>query len=201
MKAREAAVKDRDAKFDDCHGKLETMERSLEMERAELDAKAKVLAEDRVAFAKMEKRARAALKTLYESGLEEPLAGTEDGPAQLLPFLVKALEEVMTGVGPMAEVEVCVLSSAVLTRVFSHIHLGDPDANLDDLLEHMDSEHFVVAAKAVKSQVEALLGKFRAFATAPMAGDVDLAASGGGAGGSNTTMGVEPVANDGVVQG
>ena len=55
------------------------------MERAELDAKAKVLAKDRVSFAKMEKKARAALKTLYESGLEEPLAGAEDGPPSCFP--------------------------------------------------------------------------------------------------------------------
>ena len=67
------------------------MERSLKAERTELDAKAKVLAEDRVAFMKMEKRTRAALKTLYESGLEEPLAGAEDGHAKLLPLVTDSL--------------------------------------------------------------------------------------------------------------
>ena len=53
MKPREAAAKDRDAKLDDRHSRLETLERSLKAERTELDSKAKVLAEDRVAFAKL----------------------------------------------------------------------------------------------------------------------------------------------------
>ena len=51
MKAREAAIKDQGAKLDDRCGRLETLERSLKAERTKLDAKAKVLAEDRVAFA------------------------------------------------------------------------------------------------------------------------------------------------------
>ena len=67
----------------------------------------------------------------------------------------------------MAEVEARVLSSAALTRVFSHLHLRDPDANLDELLEPVDSERFAAAAEAVKIQVEALLGKFRAFLLRP----------------------------------
>ena len=75
MKAREATAKDRDAKLDVRHSRLETLERSLKAERTKLDVKAKVLAEDRVAFTQLEKKARATLKTLYEGGLEEPLAG------------------------------------------------------------------------------------------------------------------------------
>ena len=90
MKAREAAVRDRDAELDDRHGWLETLEQALKAERIELDGKVKVLAEDRVAFT----------KTLYEGGLEKPLAGAEDGPAELLPFLVRALEDVTDGLGP-----------------------------------------------------------------------------------------------------
>ena len=74
----------------------------MRAEKAELDAKAKVLAEDRVAFADLEERSRKALKTLYDGGLEKPLAGAKDSPAQLLPFLVEALEEIVTDVGPMA---------------------------------------------------------------------------------------------------
>ena len=46
MKAREAAVKARDAELDDRRGRLETLEQALKVERAELDDKAKVLAED-----------------------------------------------------------------------------------------------------------------------------------------------------------
>ena len=66
-------------------------------------------------FSTFKDRSRVALKTLYEMGLEKPLTTDEYGPAQLLPFLVKALEEVMEGIGPMAEVEARVLSSAALT--------------------------------------------------------------------------------------
>lgn len=62
---------------------------------ADLNARARVLAEDRVAFADLEKRSRKALKMLYERGMEKPLDTAEDGPAQLLPLVVKALEEVI----------------------------------------------------------------------------------------------------------
>ena len=57
----------------------------MQVEKTELDAKEKVLAEDRAAFALLEERAREALKTLYEKGLEKPLAADGDGPTQLLP--------------------------------------------------------------------------------------------------------------------
>ena len=143
------------------------LEQVLKVERTELDRKAKVLAEDRVAFAKLEEKGHAALKTLYEGGLEKPLAGTEDGPAELLFFLVEALEEVVRGIDPTAEAEARVLSSVALTCVFSHLHLRDPAARLDELLEPVDDEHCAAAAAAVKSQVEALLEKFCAFAPAP----------------------------------
>ena len=108
-----------------------------------------------------------ALKALYEKGLEKPLTTDEDGPAQLLPYLVEALEEVMSGLGPRAEEEARVISSAALTRVFSHLHLRDPAAHLDELLEPVDDKHCAAAAAVVKGQVGALLGKFRAFASAP----------------------------------
>ena len=88
-----------------------------------------------MAFAEMEEKARASLKTLYESSLESLLAGTEDGPAKLLPFLVRALEDVTLGLGPTAESEACVLSSAALTRVLTHIYLRNPNVDLDSLLE------------------------------------------------------------------
>ena len=75
MKAREDAIMDRDAKLTRLaevqtteRGRLETLEQKLRAERAELDAKAKVLAEDRVAFALLEERSRMALKLPYEKG-------------------------------------------------------------------------------------------------------------------------------------
>ena len=52
--------------------------------KAKLDDEALVLAEDRVAFTEMEAKARSSLRTLYNSGLESPLAGAKDGPAKLL---------------------------------------------------------------------------------------------------------------------
>ena len=75
MKAREAAVKDWDAKIKKRRDRLGALERELEARKVELDGEARVLAEDRLAFAEMEDKARASLKTLYESGLESPLAG------------------------------------------------------------------------------------------------------------------------------
>ena len=137
------------------HRWLEELEQELKVEKAELDAKAKVLAEDRAAFKLLEERSRTALQSLYEKGLEEPLATDDEGPIQLLPHLVAALEDVMDGIGPLVEREDRTLSSATLTRVFSHLHLRDPDADLDELLEPVDDERCAAAAEAVKSRVEA----------------------------------------------
>ena len=139
----------------------------MRVKEADLDAKARVLADDRAAFLTFEERSHVALKTLYEKGLEKPLASDEDGHAQLLPFLMKAVEEDVEGIGPMAEVEARVLSSAALTWVFSHVHLRDPKPRLDELLEPVANEHYAAATAAVKCQVEALLKKFDAFAPCP----------------------------------
>ena len=131
-------------------GRLEELEQKVRAEKAELDVKVKVQAEDCASFALVEKRSREALKSLYEKGLEKPLTTDEDGPAQLLPYLVAALEEVVSGIDPMAEQEARVLSSAALTRVFSHLHLRDPTTCLDELLEPVADEHYTAAAAAVK---------------------------------------------------
>ncbi|KAM3226839.1 hypothetical protein ACQJBY_059053 [Aegilops geniculata] len=170
MKAREDAIKGHNTELEQSakaqtieRGRLKELERKVKAEEAELGAKAKVLAEDRAAFALLEERSRMVLKTLYEKGLEKPLTTDEDGPAQLLPYLVEALEEVADGIGPMADGEARVLSSAALTRVFSHLHLHDPTARLDELLEPVANEHCEAAAAPMKGQVEALLKKFRAF--------------------------------------
>ena len=60
----------------------------------------------------------------------------------------------------------------------------------------MDSERYTAAAEAVKSQVETLLGKSRAFAPTPMGGGAADPAAPSGA-----TTGVESLAGDGDVQG
>ena len=207
MRAREDAIKNRDAVLGQLEktqaaerSRLEKLEREVKAKEADLDAKAKVLAEDRATFADLEERSRATLKTLYEKGLERPLATDEDGPAQLLPFLVKALEEVVEGVGPMAEAEARVLSSVALTRVFSHLHLRDPNACLDELLEPISGEHCRAAAAAMQGQVEALLKKFRGFASTPLAGgEATAAAPAGDQGeGDATKGGVPPTGFDGV---
>ena len=137
MKAQEDAIKGRDAELGELakaqaaeRGRLEELERKVKAKEVDLDAKAKVLAEDREAFSLLEKRSSMALKSLYKKGLEKPLTTNEDGPSQLLPHLVKAVEEVVEGIGPMAEAEAHVLSSAALTRVFSHLYLHDPIACL-----------------------------------------------------------------------
>ena len=49
----------------------------------------------------------------------------------------------------------------------------------------MDAERSAATAEALKGRAEALLAKFRAFATAPKAGAAGSAASGGGADKSN----------------
>ena len=65
----------------------------------------------------------------------------------------------------MTEAEARVLSSAALTRVFTHIYLRDPSADLDSLLEPVSGEGAAAAAEAVKGRAETLLGKFWAFST------------------------------------
>ena len=108
----------------------------------------------------------------------------------------------MSGIGPMAEEEARVLSSAALTRVFSHLHLRDPAARLDELLEPVDDERCAATATAVKGQVEALLKKFRGFALTPSTGGAtDPAALAGGAGEGDATKGGAPSVGDGGVQG
>nr|XP_020151005.1 uncharacterized protein LOC109736203 [Aegilops tauschii subsp. strangulata] len=209
MRAREDAIKNRNAELGELEkvqaverSRLEELERKAGAKEVELDAKAKVVAEDRAAFALLEKRSRVALKALYEKGLEKPLTTDEDGPAQLLPYLVVALEEVVSGIGPMAEAEARVLSSAALTRVFTHLHLRDPTAHLDELLEPIDEEHCAAAAAAVKGQVEALLKKFHGFALTPStSGATDPAAPAGGAGKGDATKGGAPSVGDGGVLG
>ena len=185
MKPREEAVKNHDAELAELgkkqaaeRNRLEELEWKMGTREANLDAKARVLAEDSVAFADLEKRSRKALKTLYEHGLEKPLDTDQDGPAQLLPLVVKALEEVVDGLGPMAEAEARVLSSAALTRLFSHLHLCDPNACLDALLEPIAEDQYEAAAAAVQDQVGGLLRRFRGFVSAPLSGVVDLAAGG-----------------------
>ena len=186
MKAREEAVKNHDAELAELgkkqaaeRNRLEELEQKMGTREADLDAKARVLAEDRVAFADLEKRSRKVLKTLYEHGLEKPLDTDKDGPAQLLPLVVKALEEVVDGLGPMAEAEARILSSAALTHVFSHLHLRDPNAHLDELLEPVAEDHYEAAAAAVQGQVEALLGRFHGFVSDPLSGDAADPAAGG----------------------
>ena len=173
MKAREVAIEGREAKLKKRRDRLGALGKELEATKVELDSKAQVLAEDRVAFADMEEKARASLKMLYASGLESPLASAGDGPAKLLPFLVRALEDVTLGLGPTAEAEARVLSSAALTRVFTHIYLRYPSVDLDSLLEPVSGEGAAAAAEAVKGRAEALLGKFRAFSTKPEQGAAD----------------------------
>ena len=85
VKAREAAVKGREAKLKKRQDHLDVLEKELEATMAELDGKARVLAEDRVAFKSLQLRSHEALQELYEKGLEKPLVTDDEGPAQLLP--------------------------------------------------------------------------------------------------------------------
>ena len=148
---------------------MKKLEKEVEVERAQLEIKENVLAEDREAFKSLEERSREMLRELNEKGLDKPLVTDDDGPAQLLPQLVTTLEDVINEIGPMVEGEARALSSSTLTRVLIHLHLRDPNADLGILLEPMDEERCAAAAKAVKGQVEALLKKFLAIDPAPPA--------------------------------
>ena len=189
LKTCEAAIKDRDVKLNKRRDRLGTLEQELEAWKVELDGKARVLAEDREAFTETEVKVRDLLKSLYDSGLERPLAGTEDCPAKLLPFMVRALEEVTLGLGPTAEAEARILSSAAQTRVLIHVYLRDPNVDLDSLLEPVSGDLATAAAEAVKGRAEALLGRFRAFSTLPGRDAASSAASGGGAAQRDSTTG------------
>nr|XP_020167471.1 protein bangles and beads-like [Aegilops tauschii subsp. strangulata] len=182
MRAREDAIKDRDTELGELaktqateRGRLEELERKVKVKEVELDAKAKVLPEDRAAFSLLEERSRVALK---------------------------ALEEVVDGIGPMAEAEACVLSSAALTWIFSHLHLRDPGARLDELLERVADEHYTAAAAAVKGQVEALLRKFCGFTSMPSTeGAATPAAPAGGPDEGDAIKGGVPLTGVDGVQG
>ena len=207
MKAREEAVKNRDAEQAELgkrqvaeRYRLEELEQKMGAKEADLNAKAQVLAENRVAFADLEKISRKAPRMLYEHGVEKPLDTDEDSPTQLLPLMVKALEEVVEGLGPMAEAESRVLSSAALTRVLSHLHLHDPNAQSDELLEPVAEDLYETAAAAVQGQVEALLGKFRGFVSDPPSGDAADPAA-GGEGEDIVAHRGAPSAGDGDIQG
>lgn len=208
MKAREDVVRGRDTELRQLaeaqateRSRLEKLEQKVEAEKAKLEAMAQVLAEDRMSFKFLEERSRATLRSLNEKGLEEPLATDDEGPSQLLPYLVEALEEVVSGIGPLAEAEACILSSAALTHFFSHLHLHDRAAHLNELLEPVDIKHCAAAAEGVNSQVEALLKRFRAFDPAPSTSDAaDPATSVGGVSEGNAAVGEESLAGDGGIR-
>ena len=141
----------------------------VEAEKAQLEAKAKVLTEDSTAFKSLEGRSREALRALHEKGLEMPQVMDDEGPPQLLPYLVMALEGVVDGIGPMVEGEAHALSSSALMRVFSHLHLCNPGLDLGELLEPVEEEQCAAPAVAVEGQVEAMLKNFLAVEPAPSA--------------------------------
>ena len=85
MKACEAAVKEREVKLRKRCDRLGALEQELGARKAKLDDEALVLAEDRVAFTKMEAKARSSLRTLYDSVLESSLAGVEDALPSCFP--------------------------------------------------------------------------------------------------------------------
>ena len=79
------------------------MKEEVEAEKAQLEAKEKVLAKGCAAFDSLEQRSREALRELYGRRLKEPLVTAEEGPAELLPQVVAALKGVVDGVNPMVE--------------------------------------------------------------------------------------------------
>nr|XP_020177113.1 paramyosin-like [Aegilops tauschii subsp. strangulata] len=156
MNAREDAIKDRNAEQKAQaaeRSRLEELERKVEAEKADLGAKAKVLTEHRAAFALLGKRSRTVLKTLYEKGLERPLTTGEDGPTQLLPFLVDALEEVMSGIGPMAEEEARASLLAATTQAAEVSELKWKLKLADDDIDHINKWFDEVQGSVAETEV------------------------------------------------
>nr|XP_020165579.1 uncharacterized protein LOC109751084 [Aegilops tauschii subsp. strangulata] len=177
LKAREDAVAGCDTELEQStraqameRGRLENLKEEVEAEKAQLKAKAKVLAEERDAFNSLELRSRKALRELYGRGLKKPLVTAKEDPAELLPQLVTTPEGIVNGVGRMVEGQARALSASAMTRVFSHLHLRDPSVDLGVLLEPVDEEHCIATAEAVNDRVETLLEKFLAIDPAPPAG-------------------------------
>ena len=81
-----------------------------------------------------------------------------------------------------------------------HLHLRDPDACLDELLEPVAEDQYEAVAAAVQGQVEALLEKFHSFVSAPLSGDVADPVA-GDEGEDNISHEVTPSAGDGGIQG
>nr|XP_020160236.1 uncharacterized protein LOC109745516 [Aegilops tauschii subsp. strangulata] len=186
------------------------MKEEVEAEKAQLEDKAKVLAKGHATFDSLEQRSRKALRDLYGRGLKEPLVTAKEGPTELLPQLVMALEGIVVGVGPMVEGEACGLSTSAVTRVLSHLHLCDSSFDFDALLEpaipyptiRLDPERCIATAGAVKDQVEALLRKFLAVDSATAAGSaVDPSTVADGTGDGDVVDDGTPLAGDGSAQG
>ena len=100
MKAREAAVKDWDAKLKKRHDRLGALEQELEASKVELDVKARVLAKDRVAFAEMEEKARASLKTLYRAAWRARWPARRTAPSNCFPSWSVHLKMLQTALVP-----------------------------------------------------------------------------------------------------
>nr|XP_020191478.1 MAP7 domain-containing protein 1-like [Aegilops tauschii subsp. strangulata] len=185
LKAREAAITDRDAELEqaareqatEC-GCLEKLKEEVESaqashtklvaeDEARLETREKLLAtvEEAVAMRRdasesLELRSHKALQDLYGSGYEKPLVTPEEGPTGLLLKLVAALEGIIVGVGPMVEGEARTLSTSAPTRVFNLLYIRDPRFDIGAFLELVDPELYTAAAEAVQDQLEALLRKF-----------------------------------------
>nr|XP_020191251.1 uncharacterized protein LOC109776999 [Aegilops tauschii subsp. strangulata] len=128
----------------------------------------------------------------------EQLGKAQAAERSRLEKLKREMEAEKAELDAKAKEEARILSSAALTRVFIHLHLRDPTTHLDELLEPVDAEHYAAAAEAVKSQVEALLKRFRAFDPVPSTGGAaDPATPAGGAGEGNAATGEASLVGDG----
>jgi hypothetical protein len=141
--------------------RLEKLKKETEAARESLDKAEKVAAVERDAFASLEEKLRASLRSLYGSGHKEPLATLEEGPAGLLRRLATVLEDVATELPVWVEAEARGFTTSVVTRVYHHLFLQDSNFDLSTLLEPPAPELQGADAKAMEEQVEALLQQFR----------------------------------------
>ena len=93
----------------------------------------------REALAAFELEARRLLQIAYGEGFEEPLATPEDGATGLLAALVKALGDMASAIGQLADAEGRSLFTSALAQVCGHLFLRDPSFDLATLSQDRKS--------------------------------------------------------------
>ena len=144
-----------------------------------LAASEKTATVGREALAAFELEARRLLRIAYGEGFEEPLATPEDGATGLLAALVKALGDVASAIGQLADTEGRSLLTSALAQVCGHFFLRDPSFDLATLSQPLATSLGGAAAECVAEKVKELVEAFLpAAADASEEAEADAGASG-----------------------